>query len=168
MKQIVVLVLTLLLVSCATPYQQVGTTVAGGYSSNRLSNEVFEVRFDGNGFTQPKRARDFALLRAAEIALEHNYPYFVIIGNHDKTSTEIIRGDSTSYTTGTITTFGDYGTYQGTTTTFSNDIPVTKPSLALRIFCFESPDTLGKHAGIVYTAQEIKRELRQKYGLDNP
>jgi len=144
MKRLVVLAVALIATACATPYQQVGTTVAGGYSTNRLSTETFEVRFDGNGFTDPKRAYDFAFLRAAEVAIEHNFPYFILIGHQDDTSTEIIRGNPTSFTTGTVNTYGGYGTYSGTTTTYSNNIPVTKPSIALRIFCLESQDALGK------------------------
>ncbi len=111
MGQIFVLCLSLIVVACATPYQRVGTTIAGGYSSNRLSTEAFEVRFDGNGFTDPKRTYDFAFLRAAEVAIEHNFPYFVLIGHQDDTSSEIIHGNPTSYTTGTATSYGGYGTF---------------------------------------------------------
>jgi len=96
MKRGLLLCVTVLLLSaCATPYQPIATTVAGGYSSTRLSEAVFDVRFNGNGFTNPKRAYDFAFLRAAEITLEHNYSYFVLIGHQDETSTEIIHGNPT-------------------------------------------------------------------------
>lgn len=168
MKRVAGALLIVLMSGCATPYQQVGTSDAGGYSTNRLSTEAFEVRFDGNGFTDPKRAYDFAFLRAAEVALEHNFPYFVLIGHQDDTSTEIIYGTPTTYTSGTVNTYGNSATYSGTTTTYGNDIPVTKPSLALRIFCLETPDALGKHSGQVFTAAEVKKELRQKYKLDKP
>lgn len=165
-KYFLFFLLTSLLAGCATPYQPAGTTVAGGYSSTRLSEAVFDVRFNGNGFTDPKQAYDFTLLRAAEVALEHNYPYFVLIGHQDKTTTELIQGNSTSYTTGTVNAYGNYGSYNGVTTTYSNDIPVTKPALTIRILCLETRDSLGKQAGQIYDAQQVKDNLRKKYGLD--
>jgi hypothetical protein len=171
MKPITVLAVSLVALSlsaCATPYQQIGTTIEGGYSTSRLSTEIFEVRFSGNGFTDPKRAYDFAFLRAAEVALEYNFPYFELLGHQDDTSTEILQTAPTSYTTGAVNTYGGSGAYSSTTTTYRNDIPVMKPSLSLRILGLESPDSLGKHAGKIYVAEDVKQELRQKYKLNQP
>ena len=166
MKALISAFVLSILFACATPYQRIGTTVAGGYSSTRVATNQFDVRFLGNGFTEPRRAYDFALLRASEVALEHNYPYFVLLGQQDQSKSEIVRGNSTSYTTGTLNTQGGFGSFNGTTTTYNNDIPVMKPGTALRIYCMESRDELGPHAGNVYDAQQVRSQLRSKYQLD--
>lgn len=160
--------LALLLSACATPYQQIGTSIAGGYSANRLSAETFEVRFAGNAFTDPQQAYDFALLRAAETALEHNFLYFELLGHRDESSAESVSMLPTSYTTGTVNTYGGRSTYNEITTTYPMDVPVMKPVVALRILALESSTPRDRHAGKIYDAEGVRRELRQKHGLTYP
>ena len=74
---IILLAILALLVGCATEYQPAG--VGGGYSETIYSPDVFRVHFDGNEHTPVERSRDFALLRAAELTLQHGYKYFVVI-----------------------------------------------------------------------------------------
>src|SRR6266446_847886 len=72
--------IALVLLGCATPYQrnQLRGGVAGGFSETKLAPDYYRVTFRGNGLTQPERASDFALLHAADIALENGYPFFEI------------------------------------------------------------------------------------------
>ena len=161
------LALTLLsfsLASCATSYQPVGTDVTGGHSFRRLAEDVFEVEFRGNGFTEPKRAKDFATLRAAEVCREHNFRYFSLVGEGDNSRTDIVHMGGTSYTTGTVNTYGGSGTYSGTTTTTATNIPVHKPRPSVTIKCYTAIP--GGHAGPVREADSVIRELRGKYKLD--
>ncbi len=65
MKILFYFALALLLTACATPYQQVGTTIARGYSYNRINEAIFDVSFIGNGFTNNQTAFDYALFRSA-------------------------------------------------------------------------------------------------------
>jgi hypothetical protein len=111
------------LAACSTPYQQVGTNVAGGFYSERIAENRFVVSFVGNGFTQPKRASDFAMLRAAETTLEYHFTYFAVDGRGDLSRTSMVHMGSTSTTTGTVS---PYGTYTGFTDTTSSDMPVFK------------------------------------------
>src|ERR1700753_3173424 len=67
----------LALSACATAYQRNGLT--GGFSDTQLAENVFQVNFNGNGYTSFERASDFALLRSAELVAEHGYPFFVIV-----------------------------------------------------------------------------------------
>jgi hypothetical protein len=150
-----------LLAGCATPYQKIGTDMTGGHSFSRSSTDVFKVEFLGNGFTQPKRASDFALLRAAEVCLEHNFKYFSVIGEGDLSSSEIIQTGGTSHTTGTVTS---YGTYSGTTTYTPTTMPVFKPGSEITIRCYVSRP--GGHAGKVEDAAAIVSSLRAQYKLD--
>ena len=61
---------------CATPYQS--NSLTGGFSDTRLAPDVFRVTFRGNGYTSDERAQDFAMLRAAELSLQHGFTCFAI------------------------------------------------------------------------------------------
>jgi hypothetical protein len=69
------------LVGCATAYKPNG--FAGGFSDTQLAPDVFRVNFRGNGYTSAERVQNFAMLRAAELALEHGYSHFAIINEQD-------------------------------------------------------------------------------------
>ena len=60
---------------CATGYNPSG--LGGGYESERESYNVFVVTFRGNEFTSIERAKDLALMRAAEVSLENGFHYFI-------------------------------------------------------------------------------------------
>lgn len=64
---------------CATMYQSLGMT--GGYTDKQLGPDKYLVTFNGNGFTSPMRASDFALMRGAELALMHGYKYIVVFNS---------------------------------------------------------------------------------------
>jgi hypothetical protein len=72
------------LAGCATSYQSHGAT--GGYSDTQLSPRSYQIRFQGNGFTRNDRVSVFMLRRAAEIALEHGFRYFVLTSQQTQTS----------------------------------------------------------------------------------
>ena len=65
------------LAACATAYQPESTN--GGYSEIQAQKRVWIVSFRGNGFTQPARAQDFALLRACELVLAAGCTHYRII-----------------------------------------------------------------------------------------
>jgi len=74
----------ILLASCSTPYQQAPQEshwVRRGYSEVQISNDTYEVSFHAAS-PEEKRARDFALLRSAEICGSRQYPYFLILGEN--------------------------------------------------------------------------------------
>lgn len=68
---------------CATgPFGPTGYQASGwlgGYSDMKVQDDIFKVTFSGNGYTNAVRARDFALLRCAEVTLGNGYKYFIII-----------------------------------------------------------------------------------------
>lgn len=77
-------VLTLLaLAACATA---VGTAYAPagkggyGYSDTRIEEGRYRITFAGDGATSPEAVEDFALLRAAELALAGGYDWFRVVG----------------------------------------------------------------------------------------
>ncbi len=89
--------------SCAvtrsTSYQKNGFT--GGFAETRLGDDMFDVRFQGNGYTSPEKTNDFCLLRCAELAEQNNYPYFVVIDNKEGGSALSGQGNMGIITTST-------------------------------------------------------------------
>lgn len=114
-----------LLSGCATGYQAQGLT--GGFSETRLSDDIWQVNFEGNGYTRPRRAHDLALLRSADLTLQSGYRYFVPINNSVQNDVSgIINSPSSSSTTGAFNSFGGFSettTHWGTTSAV-----VRKPS----------------------------------------
>jgi len=49
-----------------------------------LDNNIFQVSFLSNGATTRERTSDLALLRSAEVALEHGFRYFIIVKSHNQ------------------------------------------------------------------------------------
>jgi hypothetical protein len=77
MKVIVHLVLSSIVVcSCASPYRPL--THHYGYSDHQIGTNEYEVSFVANGESSYDRAFDFALLRAAEIALDRQAKSFTV------------------------------------------------------------------------------------------
>lgn len=154
-------VVGLLLSGCAsTPYQQFGHS--GGYEFRQLSKSEFLVAFAGNGFTKPKQAMDFAMLRAAETTLEYDYKFFVVKDVEDRSVKDNVALPATSNTQGTVTTYGNMSYFNGTTTTYQNNVPIYKPGVILRIKCFKEKVS-GE--GKIHDAVKFKAEIRKQYGL---
>ncbi len=153
---------------CATPYQPVG--LGGGYSETQLAPDVFRVNVRGNGYTSNERAQDFALLRAAELTLQHGFKYFAIIDESSSTdvSTYSTPGSSqtTGSSTGTANVYGNYGTYQGTysgTTTYNppQTYNIHKPRSSISVRCFaDKPDST-----YTFDAVFLQQSISQKYGI---
>ena len=68
---------------CATA---VGTAYAPadskgyGYADQRIESDRYRVIFAGDGATPPELVEDFAMLRAAELALANGYDWFRVVG----------------------------------------------------------------------------------------
>jgi hypothetical protein len=116
---------------CATGYHARG--FSGGYSDTRLGENVFQVWFNGNGFTNRERAEDFALLHSAEIAQAAGFPYFVIVDSRSLTNT--YTGTSPTTTSGSATRVGNTTTLSATTTG-GDSYSVSKPSERNTVLAF--------------------------------
>lgn len=152
----------LFLTACATSYQNSGFT--GGYSETQLDENVFKVSFRGNGYTSRERASDFALLRSAELTLQHGYRYFVIVDEQSNTRNSTYTTPITSNTTANVYGSGNYAYGTATTTTSGGQTyNISKPSTSNTIVLFEEkPEN-----GFSYNAGFIYQELRQKYGIES-
>ena len=74
------LVLVAGLLGCeATPYQGLGTTGAGGYSEEAMSQDTFYIKFSANGHTSPKVVCRYLYRRAAEVTLRYGFQFFAVV-----------------------------------------------------------------------------------------
>jgi hypothetical protein len=149
------------LVACATSYQPTGFT--GGFSDTQLAPDVFRVSFSGNGFTSPDRVQDFALLRAAELTLQHGARYFAVMDSENQSRTSTYVSPGSSYTSGTATAYGNTATYSGTTTSTPAQVHTYyKPGVGMVIRTFsQQPSHI--HA---FDAEFLLQSIRSKYGIE--
>ncbi|MCA8890124.1 MAG: hypothetical protein KDA46_14915 [Parvularculaceae bacterium] len=83
MRILMIVAAMLALGACATA---VGTAYGPadskgyGYTQTRIEADRYRVSFAGDGATPPELVEDFALLRAAEIAVENGYDWFRVVG----------------------------------------------------------------------------------------
>jgi hypothetical protein len=146
--------------SCATPYQPYGIT--GGYKETPLAPDVVRITVEGNGYTSRDRVQDYALLRAAEMALQSGYPYFVVINERNDTSTGSFTTAGSSYTSGSVYGAGNSAYYSGTTTyvpgqTLTFQFPET--GLLVKFLKVKSKDAM------VFDAKFLTNTLKQKYKI---
>lgn len=155
-KVVIISALLLTLSGCATPYAKNG--LAGGYSDLQLSANTFKVSFQGNGFTNPSRAADFALLRSAEVALEHGFKYFVIVDSEQDAQRILTQMPGSSTTT--MSTYGNT-TYARTQHHPGMPMMMNFPRAKHVVVCFkENPDGHFLEADLV--AQSIRSEYKIK------
>ena len=80
-----VLLLSLMLGACATPYKPF-TAIKGGYAEKQLGEGVYEVTFKASVYTPQEQVKSHALLRSAEIAKANGYGYFLVKDTEDISS----------------------------------------------------------------------------------
>lgn len=139
MWKLLLLISCSVLTACATGYQAKG--LSGGFSEVRRTDFIYQVRFEGNGYTTPQRAEDLALLRAAELTLEKGFRFFTLLDE----STRVDRTTSTtatqSSTQGRIDAFGNYRAR--TSVTGGDSFDVNRPTARLLVGMAPSNEVAG-------------------------
>ena len=59
----------------------------GGFDDYLTAPNVAVVTFHGNGYTAAERVIEMAMLRCADVTLQHGYRYFVVTGVSDVSRT---------------------------------------------------------------------------------
>ena len=162
MKKMVAIVLlsTLILMEgCATSYQPKGLT--GGFADRQISEDTFTITFQGNGFTSQDRSNELALVRAADVTIEHGFSYFEGL--------DMKAGMNTSYLEhpGSASTYGHFSGKSYYSSTVYNPPTVTainRPETAIMIKCYVN-DPGPPHK--TFDARKIKEAGAKKYGLAN-
>ena len=98
LKKIMTIMPVLMIIACSATSDQ-SQSVIDGFSEN-LVNEVanhYRVVYEGSQWinksdAEAQRVVDYSLLRSAELSLENDFPFFVILSN-DSENREIIRDD---------------------------------------------------------------------------
>jgi len=126
---------------CATEYQARGFT--GGFTETQVAENVWTIRFAGNGYTGAGQVRDFALLRASEVTLQNGYRYFVVQEQENSAQTDV-------------------GSLAGNAYVAPQVYSVHKAGAERTIVCYkEKPQA----ASIVYDAEFLSKSLREKYDI---
>ncbi|GAA0858968.1 CC0125/CC1285 family lipoprotein [Aliiglaciecola litoralis] len=129
-KTLLMIMLSIIMTACATvaptPYSQAEDYGKLGYANKKLSNDQYQVIFTGNNNTDVQKAKDYALLHAANLTLEKGFAWFEIIDSdadqETKTVTRVsptpVVARETTSTCGLLgCTISNASTYQGSTTT---------------------------------------------------
>lgn len=151
-----VAIVTSLLAGCATSYQD--KSFSGGFTDTQLDENVWQVNFNGNGYTSMERVRDFALLRSAEIALTNGYTYFAVMDENASEKNSTYKTPST--TNAYATCMG--GSCSGSATTNGGQTYNVKKHGNSRVVVMlnEKPEQ-----GFVYNARMVFSSMVDKYEL---
>jgi hypothetical protein len=150
----------LLLIGCASGYQSSGQT--GGYSETWSAPDSVRVIFQGNDHTTPERAQDFAMLRAAELTLQHGFGWFRVVNEENSGQKTTVTTTSQANTQVTV----DYANTDVRAPAAIPQPPAQTyvsfhPKTGLLVQCLkEKPAT-----GSAFDAAAIQQSLRQKYNI---
>jgi len=147
---------------CAVRYQPYQHGM--GYYDYKIQDDIYAAGYRGAG--NQEKSEDFALLRAAEVALANGYAYFVIIKETAQEDRHIVAQPATVTTYGIV---GRDGFYRGTAFTMGHDdYYYDSPSTRDIIRCFKAkPKDMPKDAAaVLYDAAQVRDNLRTRYKLD--
>ena len=130
----------------ATPYRAAAKPTSNGYYDTLLQPGVYDITFNANSGTSIKKAKDFALLRGAEVCLENGYKTFFVVNMEDNSKTE----------TGLMAMPAPYARGEGTF--YYVPVSETSPRISLIVQCSAEDD-------LFFKAADIKASLRSKYKI---
>lgn len=104
MRVLFIILSSIVFMGCVTGYGPVGWK--GGYSDQKLNKDLYEVSFEGNGYTNKTLVNNYFLKRCAEITTNEGYDYFAMVDQ----SAEANITDMGTYYSGSISPNG-YGGY---------------------------------------------------------
>jgi hypothetical protein len=146
------------LAGCATPYK--GNGIAGGFSETQLSENVWRVNFQGNGYTRGERATDMALMRSADLALMNGFTHFAIADSKSDTQTAAFTTPMTATTTGSASRIGN-NVYGSATTRFSggDTIYISYPSANNTVVMFKGkPENIPMAFDALFLCQSLGKK----------
>lgn len=159
MRILLISLLTILIVGCATNYQKTG--LSGGFSETQLGQNVWKVTFRGNGYTREERASDLALLRCADLTLQNGFSYFALADTKASNETSAYKTPTYSYTTGTVNAYGNTANgYANTTTSGGHLMLINKPAATNIVVMAKQKDEIQ---GFSFDASFICNSLGEKY-----
>ncbi len=159
MKKMLFVVGAILLSGCASSYKP--NSIFGGFDETMLSPDTFRISVSGNAFTSGGRVYDFALLRAAELSIQNQCPYFVVLDQENRVKTSRYISPSSAHTNASVSAYGNYAYGQATTTysggTISN---IEKPVSSITVQCFKENPQNVKAFDAVWLEQSLKAKYK--------
>lgn len=159
MRRAIGLIVAVSLAGCATAYKPKG--FSGGFSETQLSENVFRVRFNGNGYTSAERASDLALLRSAQLTKEKGFSFFVLADEQQSFSHSAFTTPTNTTTTGQASMTGN--TVNGTFSSTSSGgqvVNIYKPRAANVVVMYHERPAVAQ---LVYDAAFICQSVGAKY-----
>jgi hypothetical protein len=154
-------VLVASILGCSTPYKKGG--FMGGYEDCKIQDGVFLVSFRGNGYTSYTKAKNYALLRAAEVTKENGYKHFIILDETRDESIQTVVTPKSSYTTGYV---GPYGNYSSTTNSYGGYVDsYSRPRSSFTIKCFNDEEKDNYKNAVVYDANQVDINLKEAHQI---
>lgn len=115
MKKAIGLFFIAILMGCTgMTYHPWNSTWKLGYTDTQLNDKTYRVSYAGYNIPQIQ-CDDFALMRAAEIAKERGFKYIRLLNESKSSSSQAFYMPGTSYTTGTVTSYGNVANVQTST-----------------------------------------------------
>ena len=158
------LILTILvLAGCASTYEARSKWAdlwgGDGFTDTQLGPDVFGVTFHGNEMTSSDRTSDFALLRGAELTLDHGFRYFIVM-NESNSLSLTSHSRPTQFVPGVASP--DNGWVPEPTVIPGQLTIGSKPSsrMVIRAFSERPQDSTA-----FYDAEFVARSIREKYHL---
>ena len=142
---------TIFFTGCSTTYQSQG--LSGGFTETALRSDFYKVTFAGNGFTSSDKTYDFAILRAAEIALKSNYSYMLITDSNNK-----ITSTTTGGNTYVPSAYNQSGFAKGFAAGSGSMYPITvnKPSTTIYVRFLKNSDNNPQILDVEFIINTVK------------
>jgi hypothetical protein len=147
---------------CITSYGARGAF--GGFSETMLSADVARVRrMRNNEYTSGERAKDLTLLRAAEIMLGNDLPYFAVLNEKNGNQVGTDAAPETTLTSETLNTSDNNETNSANTTYVSGESFINyKPEKGILVRGFkEKPKEF-----FTFDAELTIQALKSKYKME--
>lgn len=159
-------IMFVVLCGCSTAYRPAKS--GEGYSDSQIAPDQFAVGFQGNSKTDLGMATDFALLRAAEVTLEHRFSYFAVEDSTNASSLKTYAASQQYYMPGSpVTSFyppafgSSLPSQTGYIVQYHEPKTDFRPGTVLRIKCFNAKPVKP----FTYDATALRQSLKQKYKL---
>lgn len=92
LKLFTLLIIFTLLTNCSTPYQPKG--MLGGYSEEKIIDNLYRVKFEGNQHSKPGNIQNYLMYRCAELTQKMGYEYFAIVSEERHFDKHIARPET--------------------------------------------------------------------------
>lgn len=159
MRTLIVCILSLFLVACATPYQPKGFT--GGYETEQLDELTYKITYKGNTLATDERIEDFAYLRCAQITREKGYTYFDELDGKHYLDTTLYSREPRTYTTVVI---NEDGSLSAVSQHIKGGTYANERSTVVKVISLSNK---RKNTDTNYEASLVIKLLKDKYKLSS-